>query len=198
MNNIVTFGFVTVIAYLFYRYIYDGTIYVTSNIDNKRYKVRASTDDERKADLLAMLYTKMQIIVSTLRNDPVYNTYPNVKRLADNWDKGITIKETGNMEKDAAYVINKQHMSFCLERYDTFEDLNLMTYVCIHELAHVMSVETGHNSEFISNFEFLLNYAKKLKYIDPLTNKEMPLYIELSKVNTADNYCGVKITNSIN
>ena len=76
--------------------------------------------------------------------------------------------------------------------------INLMTYVGIHEISHIMSVEIGHGDEFKENFQFLLNYSKTLMYIDPLTFKEVPLYIQLDKLKTADNYCGVQLVNSIN
>ena len=104
------------------------------------------------------------------------------------------------MESDAAYVINKQYMSFCLPDSinESIDNLNLMTYVGIHELAHIMSSETGHGEEFIQNFQFLLDYSKLLNYYDPILQKEVPVYIQLNKLNTADNYCGVPLINSIN
>jgi hypothetical protein len=109
------------------------------------------------------------------------------------------------MENDAAYVINKQHMSFCLQdspffgktKGNNIEDTNLITYVGIHELAHIMSDEIGHGPEFIKNFDFLLNYSKSLMYKDPFLNKTIPLYIQLNQLNTSDNYCGVLLSNSI-
>ena len=73
-----------------------------------------------------------------------------------------------------------------------------MTYVGIHELSHIMSNEIGHGNEFISNFEFLLNYAKGINYYDKINNINVPLYIQLNKLNTADNYCGVPLVNSVN
>jgi hypothetical protein len=198
MNRYILLILSIIVFYLFYKYIYDGTVYVKSNIDNREYKVRSKNDKQRKADLLAVLYDKLNTIVNTLSTDPSYTNNPDVQRLITNWNKGVSIKEIGNLENDAAYVINKRHMSFCLEDYDSFEYYNLMTYVGIHELAHVMSVEVGHGPEFIKNFNFLLNYSKQLSYLNPFNLQQEPLYIELSKVNTADNYCGVKIANSMN
>lgn len=183
----------------FYKYVYDGTEYVKSSIDNKYYKVRSGPNKELNANLLALLNIKLTTIVKSL-DDPKYSSNANVRRLIENWNKGITIKEIGKMESDAAYVINKQYMSFCLpeDTSKTIENINLMTYVGIHELAHVMSVETGHGNEFVNNFSFLLNYSKTLEYLDPVTNTLKPVYIALNKLNTADNYCGVPLINSIN
>jgi hypothetical protein len=184
---------------VFYRYIYDGTDYIKSSIDGKAYRVRLSKGKEEKADLLAIMHTKLNLIINNLKNSK-YSTNENIQRLIQNWERGVSIKEIGKMETDAAYVINKQYMSFCLpeDTAKTIDNLNLMTYVGIHELAHIMSNETGHGDEFIQNFEFLLNYAKTLEYNDPILKKKMPLYIQLNKLNTADNYCGVSLTNSIN
>ena len=186
---------------IYYQYFYDGTDYIKSNIDGNYYRVR--NKNQRKADLLAIMHAKLNLIVNTLSLDSKYNNNTNVKRLIYNWNKGVSIKEIGKMESDAAYVINKKHMSFCLQdkpstNANIVEDINLMTYVGIHELSHIMSDEIGHGNEFISNFEFLLGYSKQLKYFDKLLNKEMPVYIQLDKLNTADNYCGVPLINSIN
>lgn len=184
---------------VFYRYIYDGTDYIKSSIDGKAYRVRLSKGKEEKADLLAIMHIKLNLIINNLKNSK-YSTNENVQRLIQNWERGVSIKEIGKMETDAAYVINKQYMSFCLpeDTAKTIDNLNLMTYVGIHELAHIMSNEIGHGDEFIQNFEFLLNYAKTLEYNDPILKKKMPVYIQLNKLNTADNYCGVSLTNSIN
>lgn len=189
--------FVILGIFVFYKYVYDGTVLVKSNLDNNYYRVRHTNQSQEKANLLAILNLKLNTIVNTLeKSNHVSNI--NVRRLISNWKKGVTIKETGNFESDAAYVINKQYMSFCLPETKSIDDLNLMTYVGIHELAHIMSNETGHGNEFINNFQFLLDYSKTLKYLDKNTNTYQPLYIQLNKLNTANNYCGVPLINSIN
>ena len=155
----------------------------------------------------SIIKMKLTILIEALRKDPQYNMTVSVLRLLSNWDRGLTIKEIGNMESDAAYVINKQHMAFCLQdrpypgstvKTTSLEDTNLISYVAIHELAHMMSDETGHGSEFVSNFEFLLDYSKDIDYMDPFTKNVQKLYIPLNKLDTSDNYCGVALTNAIN
>jgi hypothetical protein len=187
------------IGYIFYKYFYDGTSHLRSTIDNNDYKVREGSDKQLKADILAIINGKFEIIIENLRNDPQQSENKAVKRLISNWDSGVTIKEIGKMESDAAYVVNKKHMSFCIQKKDdlTLEDLNLITYVAIHELAHIMSEEIGHGPEFIKNFQFLLDYSKKIYYYDPLLKRQLPIYIELKKLNTSKSYCGVKLENSI-
>ena len=198
MRKPIILMFIVLGCVLFYKYIYDGTGYIKSGLDNKYYRVRSKDGKERNADLLAIINIKLNTIVTSLANSS-YSSNLNIQRLVTNWGKGVTIKEIGKMETDAAYVINKQYMSFCLPENTSksIDSLNLMTYVGIHELAHIMSNETGHGDEFISNFEFLLNYSKTLVYYDPLLKKDTFVYIQLNKLNTADNYCGVSLKNSI-
>jgi predicted metal-dependent hydrolase len=195
----ITIG-ILIAGYLFYKHIYDGTEYIRSTIDNNTYKVRKGSDQQLKADILAVLNGKFKIIINNLKNDANHFSNEAVQRLISNWENGVTIKEIGNMEKDAAYVINKKNMSFCLQKTSNqviLEELNLITYVAIHELAHIMSSEIGHGSEFIDNFEFLLSYAKNIVYYDPLLKRQLPLYIQLNKLNTSDSYCGVNLENSV-
>lgn len=189
---------ILLLIYLFYMYIYDGTERIQSVINNKFYNVRSTKGKETNANLLALLDLKLNTIVESLGNS-IYLPNINVQRLILNWNRGVSIKEMGKMENEAAYVINKQYMSFCLpeDTSKTLDSINLMTYVAIHELSHIMSNETGHGSEFVKNFEFLLNYSKGLEYFDPTANKYLPVYIQLDKLNTSDNYCGVPLINSI-
>jgi len=193
-------GCVLVFGYLFYKHIYDGTEYLKSTVDNNNYRVRKGQDQQLRADILAILNGKFAIIVNNLKNDPNYFSNRAVQRLIRNWEDGVSIKEIGNMENDAAYVINKKNMSFCLQKTKNqviLEELNLITYVGIHELSHIMSEEIGHGPEFIENFEFLLNYSKNITYYDPLLKRQLPLYIQLNKLNTSDKYCGVSLENSV-
>ena len=202
------YGVLLILVFVFFiRYFYDGTETFKSTIDGKNYKVRIGKDSQLKADLLAFINLKLNILVDTLSEDPALKNNKIIQRLVSNWNRGVSIKEIGNLESDAAYVINKQDMSFCLQdepqpgsrtKTTSFEDTNLITYVGIHELAHVMSEENGHGSEFIDNFEYLLNYSKNIPYINPFNGKREMLYTPLNAVeNTADNFCGVKLVNSI-
>ena len=199
-KKLITVVSILVVFYVGYKYVYDGTVEVLSSVDKKSYKVRNGKDKQLKADILAILYGKFAIITDNLKNDSRYYSNVNVQRLLKNWNSGVTIKEVGNMENDAAYVINKKNMSFCLQKTKNevvLDELNLITYVGIHELAHIMSEEIGHGQEFVKNFEFLLNYAKSILYYDPLLKRQLPLYISLNELNTSSSYCGVALKNSL-
>jgi len=56
---------------------------------------------------------------------------------------------------------------FCIRERDEnnkLVDLNTITFVALHELAHVMTVSIGHTKEFWDNFAFLLEFAVKKGY----------------------------------
>ena len=77
-----------------------------------------------------------------------------ISRLRDSFDPDhITENIPGSMY--VAYSVNKgDELSICIREKDTeaFLDSNTVTFVAIHELAHIMSESTGHTEEFWDNF----------------------------------------------
>ena len=111
------YGILLVLVVVFFnRYFYDGTELFKSSLDGNDYRVRLGSNSQLKADLLAYIYLKLNTLVNTLKVDPNYTNNIAVQRLIHNWNRGVSIKEIGYMESDAAYVINKQNMSFCLQK----------------------------------------------------------------------------------
>ena len=205
---IIIFIAVILFLYFLYKLVFDGTSYFSSNIFNKQFEVRGNTSEIRqiKSNLLGDVYDRLETLVNILRNDQTLISDVPVQRLISNWNKGIILKETGNMESDAAYVINKKYMSICLVNFcdttkcsniNSLENLNLLAYVGIHELAHIMSEEIGHSTEFRTNFRFLLEYSKNINYYDEILKRNIKLYIDLNQLPTPDNFCGVSVVNTI-
>ena len=71
------------------------------------------------------------------------------------------------------------------EKGGSLIDLNTLTYVALHELAHVATLSVGHTPEFWKNFKFLLTQAKNINIYDPVNYKQNP-----------QQYCGMKITDN--
>ena len=89
-----------------------------------------------------------------------------------------------------AYTYNKRVITMCIQNPDTGEyyDINTLTYVALHELAHVLTEAHGtdkfgndlsHGPEFRKKFDELLEQAYRKGVYDP--NLPMP-----------DVYCGVE------
>ena len=190
---------VTVILYI---YVFDATELISSRLNGVKYRVRKGSRDMQhlKADILANLEYKLDTLVNTLRKKEfAFMDKKAVNRLVDRWE-GIKIRETGSMESDAAYVLGKGFdFRICLQEGPFTgkpEHNNLITYVAIHELAHVMSVSYGHGDEFQKNFGDLLKVANITQYRNPYTDSDEKIYTRINFSQNPDNFCGVDITSS--
>ena len=64
---------------------------------------------------------------------------------------------------DKSYTLNKEKIFLCLkDDNDKYYSLNMLIYVSLHEIAHVLSPTTGHDHSFYEEFEKLLTKAKNL------------------------------------
>lgn len=71
-------------------------------------------------------------------------------------------------EGNKSYTINKQKIYLCLrDENKNYYDFNMLVYVAIHELAHVLCDEIGHTAKFHMIFEELLQKASKMGIYDP-------------------------------
>lgn len=84
-------------------------------------------------------------------------------------------------EDNKSYTINKKKIYLCLkDEKNSYYNMNMLMYVAIHELAHVLCNEIGHTPKFHRIFDNLLKKAHELKIYDP----SIPLihdYCEYSK-----------------
>lgn len=129
-------------------------------------------------------------------NSEVYNLENNIKmklkddirRLYKNFNPEA-FSETTPDAKYTSYSVNKgEKIVFCLRDKKEGETLvkeNIMTFVSIHELAHLMTKSIGHEPEFWSNFKLLLKIS-----IDN------GLYKNIDFNSTPKPYCGINITDT--
>ena len=80
MKSLLSISFVLGV-FLFYFYIYDGTVPQKSSINNKEYRVKDDINKQTKANLLSNLNSKLEILVDSLKND----NSSSVKRLIINF-----------------------------------------------------------------------------------------------------------------
>jgi hypothetical protein len=159
---------------------------IRSEVDGNKYCVRERDKIQQVADKLARVNQNLQKLVNY-----VYEKYPdreNVKRMKENF-RPEKIMETLPTSELTAYTENKgEKMAFCVTRKKNgtkLIDENTLTFVAIHELAHVMSKAHHHKDEFWHNFKFLLVQAKQLGIYTPQDYKKSP-----------EEYCGMKITDN--
>ena len=71
-------------------------------------------------------------------------------------------------EGSKSYTINKQKIYLCLrDSAREYYDFNMLIYVTIHELAHVLCEEVGHTPRFHTIFQDLLEKASRMGLYDP-------------------------------
>lgn len=185
--NIIIYSILLYLLYLVYCYFIDRRVSVLSTIDNTHYKVRNMNNIENAANRLAKIKASLLDFVSYLeRKYPDNKNILKIRQRA-NFD---SIQETPQSNELTSYSLNKgEEISFCIREKKTpekFHPHNIMMFVGIHELAHIMSDTVGHNEEFYNNFEFLLNEAYKGGYYYKENFEENPY-----------KYCGIEITNEI-
>ena len=159
---------------------------VISTVDGNKYCVRDRVRVQEAVNLLAEVVNKMKRLVDYVSKE--YPEDPDIIRLKQNFNpKKIT--ETLPTSELTAYSENKgEKMAFCLNKSKnsaTLIDLNTLTFVAIHELAHTMTKSVGHKQEFWKNFKFLLENAVKINIYKPVDYKK-----------ESKSYCGMMITDN--
>ena len=91
----------------------------------------------------------------------------NYSGLLTELNKRNILKEITLYKGDKSYTINKQKVYLCLkDEHGEYYNTNMLTYVLLHELSHVICDEIGHTEKFHDIFKEVLKEAKKLKIYD--------------------------------
>ena len=189
-ENIFIFIIVLFILGICFKLYYDSDAYnlkcIISSVDGNTYCVRDRQKLELASDLLANVTLKCKELV--LYVGEKYPDNEDVRKLVLGFNPK-KICETLPTSELTAYSENKgEKIAFCLnttKEGDKLIDLNTLTFVAIHELAHVMTPSVGHKQDFWENFKFLLENAKEADIYQPIDYKKTPT-----------NYCGMKITDN--
>lgn len=180
--------FIGIILLFFYIKSFYGEVeYVKSKEDAKYYLVRKLPDKQQAANLLGDLGNDLETLVNHMIAK--YPDSEDAKRLFRNFDKN-NISEGSPESNYTSYSVNKgEKIVLCLRQKDTnnsFVDKNVLLYVSIHELGHLMTEEIGHTAKFWSNFKLLLTEAV-----------ELGIYKKVDYSKAPADFCGIKVTSSI-
>ena len=164
---------------------------VRSKVDNKVYRVRDLSDKQGAADLLARIRIKMGNFMTYLETR--YQDKPQIKRLVKNFRANPERLLEATPDADhTSYSVNKgEKVHLCLRQREgggqkeQLVDDNVMMFVALHEMSHMITATIGHGTDFWNNFGFLLKEAESQGIYKHQDFKSHPV-----------SYCGVSITDA--
>ena len=160
---------------------------VKSQVDGLSYNVRDMPDKQAAADLLARVRMLMKKLYLHLESS--FPDKSQVQRLVQNFkpDPERLLESTPDQEHTSFSVNKGQKVHLCLRQRaggnETLVDENVMIFVAIHEMAHMITQSIGHEPEFWNNFGWLLREAERIGVYKYQDFKSHPV-----------SYCGVQIT----
>ena len=158
----------------------------TSKVDGRQYLVQNKPDAQQAADRLAQIRARLIKLVEYINRTD--GDSERVKRCVKRFNPDVLSEGTEDA-RYTTYTLNKgEKVVFCLrtrDKQDHVHDLNLLMFVAIHELGHIMTKSEGHTPEFNENFKYLLDKSIKAGVYTPENYRAAPT-----------NYCGIKVTDS--
>jgi len=140
---------------------------VRSTIDERDYTVRKLPDKLDAANKLAHISESLtKLVARVYTND---KDREGVEQLKKRFNSRNIMENTPG-GKYTAYSVNKgEQLAICLRNAndDKFMNDNIIYFVSIHEMAHVMTDEIGHTKKFWDNMAYLLEQAQALGFYTP-------------------------------
>lgn len=160
--------------------------YTRSTLNGKEYLVRNRPDKQRAADLLAATHQKLEQASKMLAEQ--HGDDWRVQRLLKRFPN-TTLAESDGSSKHTSYSVNKgEKIVLCLRSKNgnqPLEDPNLLLFVALHEISHIMTKSIGHTKEFWNNFKFVLQNCQQAGIYKCVDFSSQP-----------QQYCGITVTNS--
>jgi hypothetical protein len=160
--------------------------HVESTVDREKYLVRNLPDKQDAADRLARTRGKLLRLMKELK--AAHPDKAIVKQIHANFDAAPSrFSESTPDASYTSYSVNKgEKVYMCLRQRNEKEELvdeNVITFVAIHEMAHIGTPEVGHTPAFWNNFGWLLKEAEAMKIYEFTNFAAHPV-----------EYCGIRIT----
>ena len=177
-----------ILVVLYFIFLKDNRILVEAYNGKKYYLVPTKNKKllKQKADFLADIDINLTKVVKFMKEKEFPNK--NSSNLCHKRYSKLRLCETPHNEVAAAYTLNKDtEMAICIISRETgkINNFNDAMFVSLHELAHVMSISTGHGPEFHTNNKHTIQAGLHLKvWMDPRYEKN------------PTNFCGTDITRS--
>jgi hypothetical protein len=160
--------------------------YVKSTVDDNSYLVRNLPDKLEAANRLAEVRSRVLRLMKHFKQS---NTDNQIARdILKNFDADpARFSESTPDSSYTSYTLNKgEKIHVCLRQKNATQelvDVNVLTFVTLHEIGHIGTREIGHTPLFWNNFAWILKQAEELGIYEFQNFAEQPVP-----------YCGISIT----
>jgi hypothetical protein len=125
-----------------------------------------------------------RVVAAMQAKDP---TDPDVQQLVRRFRPEAISEGTHNSGYTSFSVNKGERIVLCIRNTNgSFVDHNVIMYVALHELAHIMTPEVGHTQAFWSNFTKILRCAM-----------DLGVYHKVDYAKHPTPYCGITIRQSV-
>lgn len=165
--------------------------FIIFNLNNQDYKVNKFDDSKKAAEIFERINFNILRLLNHLDKKYLQNeNYNNliilngIRKLKNKYHID-NVKENFPNKNETSYTIDKgKIIAICLRSLHEkkLHTINDITFVVIHELAHIFTSEFGHTKLFWKNFKFLLEESVEIKIYEPVNYKFNP-----------SKYCGLTI-----
>lgn len=180
-------------------YSYFTMIDVKSDLDNITYPVVAKYENTKiAANMIGDMHIFTSNLIKKLKSVYLVEIFPQTpeyvvgrnitKLLIKRFHHDSLVENDPPSADKTSFVVNKgDKISLCLREKESgnnkFHDLDILKFVMLHELSHMVSVSVNHDVEFWTNFKFLLEFCDKYNIY------KVPNY-EKNNIN----YCGLNVS----
>jgi hypothetical protein len=158
--------------------------------DGRQYDMQNLPNKEQAVDLMSKVHGNLVKLYEHYKSDMALSQDPPVTRFLQRFNPDVFV-ENDMHSADTSYSENKgQKIVVCLRdktkapQYPLI-DQNTITFVLLHEMAHLMTETIGHTQEFWNNFRRILGDAVQIGIYTPVNYAQRPTP-----------YCGMTITDS--
>lgn len=166
---------------------YNKSEYLKSNTNDKYYLVKDTKNKYNKVELIDKLFNSLNVLLEELKNSNYDFKDINIEEIQEKIKNSEILENI--TDSDTSYTVNKgEKIILCLadRENDNLYSYNLLMYVLIHELAHILNTTYGHDDNFKKTFRFILEKAIELN-----------LYTYEDYKNNPVNYCGLILNTNI-
>jgi hypothetical protein len=177
-----------IFAQYYYKLQYVKTVSVKSSVDGTIYQVSPFNNQFTAANTMAHVNIKITELLRHLRQKYIrqrYNNYDRqkiVRNLLNRYNPDNLIENPPqNPDGETSYTIGKGNvLALCLRSStNQIHNINIITFVAIHELTHIGIDKIDHSPYFWSAFKFLLTEAVESRI--------------LYNINLPVEYCGLSV-----